>query len=289
MGGGLERRPKVSQLRVLLNRLLLSLHLLWPPQPANFLSAGPQAPSYFLLPKANAPRSKVNGPSEKWSELRVLRAVPEAAVWVPSAVPARVPRRPDHRAAPTRPPTYSAALSHGSSSPAQASAAGRLLTRLLLALRPRHCAQPLGGGSRCLVPPLPPRPLPLALQSGAPRAQARGTVTAGVVAGDALRDRKAARASEADVCAHTHTHTILAAGDLRGPAASRPGPQLLALGQATAHGPQLLLPPPSWKSPDAQLYTLSRSLPRSRGPQDPMRWHTGRAPAARRGRGVNLV
>lgn len=76
-----------------------------------------------------------------------------------------------------------------------------------------------GSGSQGLAPPLPAPPAATRTpQSRAPRARARGAERLGAGGGRrSCCDLKAARASEADICAHTHPHTSLAAGDSRGP------------------------------------------------------------------------
>lgn len=141
-----------------------------------------------------------------------------------------------------------------------------------------------GRWSRCLAPPRPPRPRPPGRCGLALRVPGRVGPGPLGVAGDALRDRKAARAPEADVCARAHMHTASASGDLRGSLCQLAGvPSCLRWVelQPAGQGSRALL--------HRGNHTPLAAASEVSGPRDPMGWHMGRARAARRGRGLALV
>lgn len=144
-----------------------------------------------------------------------------------------------------RAPTHSLTPQLGAAGPT-ARAGLRLLPpapRLRPEPRPRRCARPMGGGSRCLAPPLRPAPSAGTPLSGAPRARARGAGAAGgrwpgtrAVAG---RRHGPRRLTSALALTRTRPRPQVTRG---GPAAGGRGPQLLAPDRAQ---PGLPRAPPS--------------------------------------------
>lgn len=102
--GALNAAPRLPSSELALNWLLLPLHLLWPPELANFT----RGPGFSLLPSTGGKRPAGRG---QWSLGKVVGAkAPDggpsgrspAQAWAPSASPASVTLQAG-RAAPTRP------------------------------------------------------------------------------------------------------------------------------------------------------------------------------------------